>query len=74
MLTVAYPSFGTIFSRNPDNWGMQFRFLAFVLSGQAVLQTRGNARVLAVMAFVAYFGTFVSLALLAYAILGTTRH
>jgi len=68
------PSFGTIFSRDPNNWGMQFRFLAFVLSGQAVLQTRGNTKILASLALVAYLGTLVSLALLIYAILGIAKH
>ena len=68
------PNFWSIFSRNPNDWGMQFRFLGFILSGRAVKQTGGNARILACVIFVAYLGILANVAFLAYELPSIARH
>ena len=54
------PHFSNVFSRDPDDWKIQFRLIWFVLSGKAYAASRDSMRVVACVVWVAYISVLLN--------------
>jgi hypothetical protein len=65
-LALGQPELSQLFSRNPRNFGKQFRFMGFVLTGRAGREVPASLRALYLCVWLAYAGILVWLAYFLY--------